>query len=83
MKENLLNILKSVFSIFILLSIFGGGFIFFIFLIGLIIGGDTGESLAVLASKTIMPYFIKMAAIGILSGLLSIYISREHHLSLK
>lgn len=83
MKDKLLEILNSIFSIFILVAIFGGALIFLFFLLALVIGGEKGANLSIFASKSIMPYFIKAAAIGILAGLIELYLSRDHHLSLK
>ena len=34
------------------------------------------------ATDGLMPYFIRIATVGILSGLITFYISKEHHLSL-
>lgn len=83
MKKKILEIIKSLFSISLILAILGGGVIFLMFIIALIIGGSQGEYIAVNASDLIMPYFIKLAALAVLSGLLSIYIDGKHSLTLK
>lgn len=82
-KDKLENILKSVFSIFIMIAIAGGAVIFLMFLIGIIMGGKGGETLAVNASKIYLPYFIKSASIAVISGLILFYISDSHALSLE
>lgn len=83
MKNKIENLLETVFSISLMIAIFGGGIVFLMFIAALIIGGDSGGSLAVNASKSIMPYFIRLAAIAVLSGLIKIYIRGEHELSLQ
>lgn len=83
MKDNFENFLSSTFSFFILLAIFGGGLVFILFVLALILGGQTGTNLAVSASTTIMPYFIKSAGISIIAGLLWIYSKKAHILTLE
>lgn len=83
MRENINSFLESVFSIALIIAILGGGIIFLMFILAIILGGGTGEVLATKASKEIMPYFIRSATIAVTAGLLSFYISGEHALSLK
>lgn len=83
MKYRSLNIFNSIFSLFISISILGGGIIFLMFIIAIIVGGNLGTIIATTAFKKIMPYFIKAAAIGIFAGLIAIYTSGSHYLSLK
>ena len=78
----LINILEYIFSITVLIALFGGGVVFILHLIALIIGGDMATSISVFATDGLMPYFIRIATVGILSGLITFYISKEHHLSL-
>lgn len=82
MREILKRIGEMIFSIFILIAIFGGGIIFTMFLIALIIGGETGNALALLAKETVMPLFIRCAAIAIAGGLLKLYAIDKHELIL-
>lgn len=82
MKNKLECILKNIFSLFIIVAILGGGLIFIMFLVALIVGGDLGSSIAVSAKDVIMPYFIRFASIGVLAGLILSYIIGEHGLSL-
>lgn len=83
MKEKTQKITNKLFSLFLTISIFGGGVIFLMFLVALIFGGNTGAKLATSASDIIMPHFIRTAAIAILFGLLSIYSNGLHSLTLK
>lgn len=83
MKEKFGKIIESVFSITLMIAIIGGGVIFCMFIIALIMGGTAGESLATNASKVVMPYFIRLASIAVLCGLISFYIKGKHTLSLN
>lgn len=83
MKENIQKVVESIFSISLMISILGGGIVFLMFIIGIIIGGGTGEALAVKASKGVMPYFIRTATIAVLCGLISFYVTGKHTLSLE
>lgn len=80
--QSLNEFLKTIFSIFLLIAITGGAIVFFMFVIALIAGGSTGANLATSASGTVMPYFIKSAAIAMFAGLFSLYVSKSHQLSL-
>lgn len=83
MREDINKVFETIFSISLIIAILGGGIIFLMFILAIIIGGGTGEVLATKASKEIMPYFIRSASIAITCGLLSFYISGDHALSLK
>ena len=83
MKEKLGNILNSIFSMFILIAVLGGGIVFSMFVLALIIGGSTGEVLAVNAKNIVMPIFIRVAALAIISGLISSYVGGNHSLSIN
>ena len=81
MKAKSHNIISTIFSLFIVIAIFGGGLVFAMFIIAIIIGGETGQQIAVTAKDIVMPYFIRSASIGVLAGLISFYISGKHSLS--
>ena len=83
MRKNIESILTSIFSIGIMISIVGGAIIFLMYVAAVVLGGATGESMAVNASKVYMPYFIKAASIGTIAGLLLFYIKKDHLLSLE
>lgn len=83
MRNKIKKALKEIFSLSLIISIFGGGVIFVMFVIAFIIGGTSGGNLSVMAAETIMPVFIRLAAIAIASGLASIYIDGKHTLSMK
>lgn len=82
MKEKIDRVLRRLFSLFLVMAMLGGGIIFIMFLVALIVGGDLGESIAISARGTIMPFFIRSASISVLVGLISLYITGKHGLSL-
>ncbi len=83
MTKLLNNIGKSIFSIFIMITIAGGGIVFAVFVLALILGGEVGNSLALLAKGTLMPIFIRCAAISMAGGLLKFYASGNHELTME
>lgn len=83
MKKKIESIVEAIFSLSLIIALIGGGIIFLMFIAALIMGGATGEMIAVGASESVMPYFIRAASISILSGLIYVYVSGEHALSMK
>lgn len=78
MKDRLEKVIESLFSIFLIIAIAGGGIVFVMFVIGIIVGGTTGNSLAVNANSVMLPIFIRFAAIAVLLGLVKYYVIGEH-----
>ena len=83
MRESIQKFVKNVFSVATLIAVLGGGVVFVMFLAGIIIGGDSGTSLAVNAKNIVMPYFIRCAAVAVLAGLIHYYASGEHALTME
>lgn len=82
MREILNKIGKSIFSIFIMLAIAGGGIIFAMFVVAIIVSGEVGNTIALLAKGTIMPFFIRCGAIAMAGGILKLYASGDHELTI-
>lgn len=82
MKDKIENILKLIFSLFIMIAMLGGALVFLMFLVALIVGGDLGASIAVNARNLVMPYFIRFASIAVFAGLIFSYLKGKHGLSL-
>lgn len=83
MRESIGKLTKSIFSIFIMLAIAGGGVVFIMFILGIIIGGSTGTSLAVNVKNVVMPQFIRFAAIAVFAGLIDYYLTGKHALTVE
>ncbi len=82
MRDSLQKLIESLFSIFLIIAIVGGGIILLMFVAGIIVGGTTGNFLAVTAKDTMLPMFIRAAAIAVLLGLLQYYVIGEHALTM-
>ncbi len=82
MRNKIENFLKEIFSIFIMMAIFGGGIIFLMFMVAIVLGGAQGAKIALLAKDLVMPFFIRFASIGVLAGLIYSYLRKSHGLSL-
>lgn len=83
MKKKIEILIENIFSLSLIIAILGGGIIFSMFVIGLIIGGNNGELLAVNASTKVMPYFIRLASVAVFSGLIWTYMNGRHSLSME
>ncbi|MCR1898333.1 hypothetical protein NSA47_04935 [Irregularibacter muris] len=77
------RVLKYIFSLFILISLLGGGIVFILFVVAIIAGGERGSTMAIYAASGIMPLFIKIAALAIIVGLFYLYLTKSHSLSLQ
>ena len=83
MKRDKINeVVKTIFGWGIYCVLIAGGLAFFGFFTGIIIGGESATSLAVFLHKQYFPIVIRISSIVIMLGLLSMYISNKHALSL-
>jgi hypothetical protein len=83
MKKNKASeVLNTIFGWGIYCVLIAGGLAFFGFLIALIIGGESATSLAVFIHKQYFPVVIRISSIIIFVGLISMYITNKHALSL-
>ncbi len=76
------DISRNIFSITLFVSLIGGGVVGILYLVAIIIGGGSGEALAVATKSNILPWFIRTAAVAMFSGLVEIYTKGEHFLSM-
>ena len=83
MRENIYKLLTKIYGIMMTVS-FGAGFLPLIpFLIALIIGGETGEAIAIFLYKDYYPWVIACASSAILIGLIAMYFGKKEGLSVK
>ncbi|SFH05974.1 hypothetical protein SAMN05660649_03669 [Desulfotomaculum arcticum] len=82
MKKQLENLLSNLFGIFIIVAICIGAVAALMFAVGFIAGEPAGANMALLGKK-ILDYGIKIAAVGVLCGLINFYTCGEHELTLK
>ncbi len=76
------QILYQLFGWGAYLSIFAGAACFFGFVIALIIGGETGASIAVIIKNTCFPLIIKVTSVTVGLGLVGMYFGKEQALSM-
>ena len=81
--KDITRIANILFSIAITIALIGGGLVGLLFLLAVLIGGNTGESLAVFTKNDLLPQFIRIATIAMLSGLVRFYTDNFHPLSLN
>lgn len=82
MRTQLEKLLNNLFGIFMIIAICIGAVAAFIFVIGFIVGEPAGAKLALNAQK-FLGYGIKIAAVGVLCGLINFYTCGNHELTLK
>ncbi|MDO5650338.1 MAG: hypothetical protein Q4G11_07010, partial [Gallicola sp.] len=74
---------ENIFSITLFIALLGGGIIAFLFLAALIMGGVSGEALALTTKSNVLPWFIRLATLSLVSGLVQIYTSGQHALTME
>lgn len=82
MKLTISNILLKSYGVIACITLFLGFMVSIIFGISLIIGGISGENLAIFAGN-LMNWGIRLATLATLIGIIHIYLTRKHSLSFK
>ena len=83
MRNKLYNALKKAYGIMMTVSFFAGGLPLIPFIIALIIGGSTGETIAVFLYKQYYPWVIILGSLAIVVGLIAMYLGKLEGLSVK
>lgn len=83
MRQKLFNVLNKVYGILMSISFFGGLLPLIPFIFAIIIGGETGESIAVFLHKQYYPWVIIAGSVAIVVGLIAMYIGKLEGLSIK
>jgi len=81
-RKKIGDIINTIFGWGIYICLFAGGITFFGFLFAVIIGGGTGEAIAVFLHKQYFPIIIRLASFIIILGLIGMYLNKEQALSL-
>lgn len=76
------KITDQLYSWITLIAIGIGLLVALLFLVSVLIGGSTGESLAV-ASGNLMTWAIRLATLAVLAGIINIYASKRHTLTME
>lgn len=83
MKTTVTTWTERIFSVATLLALLGGGLVGLLFLIAFVLGGASGEALAVATRKEILPWIIRIATVGMLAGLVGFYSTGIHSLKME
>ena len=83
MRKKIFNIANTIYGVLMTLSFFGGILPLIPFVVALIIGGTTGEAIAVFLYQDYYPWVILAGSIAIVIGLIAMYIGKLEGLSIK
>ena len=77
------NVLLTVFSIGVLLTLFAGGLSLFGYGIAMCIGGETATKISLFIFEKYFPWLIRICAVSVGFGLIGMYFSKIKALTLK
>lgn len=77
------QIINKIYGVMMFVSFFGGFLPLIPFIVAIAIGGEIGEMIAVFLYKQYYPWVIALASISVLVGLVGVYLSKQHGLSVK
>ena len=83
MRQKIYKVLNTLYGILMSASFFAGFLPLIPFLVAIIIGGDVGESMAVVLSKQYYPWVIIVGSIALVIGLIAMYVGKLEALSVK
>ncbi|WLR51039.1 hypothetical protein LC040_17795 [Bacillus tianshenii] len=81
MKKELTNVLENLYGWVAFLTMALGVLTAGLFAVSFVIGGGSGETIAVYAGQ-IMSWGIRLAAVAMIIGLVNTYVKKEHSLTL-
>lgn len=77
------DFINKLYGVMMMAAFFGGLLPVIPFGAALIIGGQTGQQIAVFLYKQYYPWVIALAAVAVLVGLVGMYLGKQQGLSLK
>ncbi len=80
--KTLSKIVENLFAFVTLISLTIGLIVALTFILSVIIGGSLGESMAIF-SGNLMTWAIRLASIAVITGLINIYITKRHSLTIQ
>ena len=83
MRQKIFNTLNKIYGILMTASFFGGFLPVIPFVIAVIVGGETGEAIALFLYKQYYPWVILVGSVAIIIGLIAMYIGKIEGLSVK
>lgn len=78
--EKLIKVLKKIFAVGVLSTLFAGGITFFGYAVALAIGGEAAAELCRIILKVYFPWVIKATSVFIGLGLVSMYLGKQSSL---
>ena len=81
--KKITNVLLTIFSVGILLSVFCAALTLIGYVIAMIIGGEIATKICYTLLKVIMPWIIKATSVFAGFGLIGMYLSKVRGLSIK
>lgn len=82
MREKAYKVIEYIYARLAMISFFAGGLPIIPFIFALIVGGDTGEAIAVFLYKKYYPVVIITACIAVVVGMVGVYITKQHSLTM-
>lgn len=73
MKNTIVNLSKNIYGALISYAVLVGAVVAVIYIIGFVIGGNAGESMAITGTNIIKKTAMPISAIGALAGMVSLY----------
>ena len=83
MREKIFKIANKIYGVLMTLSFFGGLLPHIPFIVAMIIGGPTGEAIAVFLYEEYYPWVIIAGSIALVIGLFAMYLGKLEGLSIK
>ena len=83
MRQKIYNVIQKIYGILMTVSFFAGILPLIPYVIALIIGGGTGEAIALFLYNDYYKWVILGASVSVLIGLIGLYVSGEEGLSVK
>ena len=76
MREKVFKVLNKIYGTMMTVSFFAGILPLIPFIIAIIIGGPTGEAIALFVAKQVYPWIIALASVAVIVGLVAMYVGR-------
>ena len=83
MREKIFKVANAIYGVLMTVSFFGGVLPLIPFIIALIVGGNTGEAIALFLYNDYYPWVILAGSIAVVVGLIAMYIGKLEGLSIK
>jgi len=83
MREKIYKVLNRIYGVTMFIAFFGGVLPLIPFIIALIVGSTTGESISNFLYNKYYPWVIALASVAVVIGLIAMYIGKQSALSTK